>query len=580
MQLKDKYTSFSREQNQSLSSFALKYQSLERKLTRYNAAHCIPIGQERSIKFIMACNLADKSRQIQLVSDILDGKAASSWTEDGVTYEEMAEKLADLEKTSKFLKLKMGIKTKQTTLPLLKKGDRPAALGSKSDQGKLSTDALRSAFRKEIKENPSVDMINKWKGKHKFCVFHLELLTQGGQRKPHHFLYCNKVKDICMQTKCLSAFLEEARRSNNRTKGSKKSSSSDKSASSSISKLEMRSILDTQAKMATMMETLLAAQGTSDASQPPKEIGQADEGTATSEHTIGEVSFAEGTADATISIISNNSQINHYTVVDIPSCMQSWAPTINKTVTFHPDIVFNQPISSSPPTFIPHYMVWPYARSDIESIDTTDQDTDPVDDSDEMHHALPGDSDEYVYARSTHLPSTFTDLQNTTTPPKDKHLRTINDTGTTHNMNPHREMFDTIHPLHDKYGRSAQVILGDGTTTRPVLGWGYSKYMLNGIPVWKKEPYVPSIGTHLTSVTQHCQYQGCYFHAENGGTAILAFPDNVLQIDCKDELTLELSPIPDTANVLYLIRKRLQNISTLRTRLLLLNWQIVQCVTL
>lgn len=81
-----------------------------------------------------------------------------------------------------------------------------------------------------------------------------------------------------------------------------------------------------------------------------------------------------------------------------------------------------------------------------------------------------------------------------------------------HNMNPHHDiMFDEIHPLHDKYGISAKVILGDGTTsTRPVLGLGYyAKYILNGIPVRKTELYVPSIGTYLTLVTQHSQYEGC-----------------------------------------------------------------------
>ncbi len=84
----------------------------------------------------MACNLSDTARQIQLVSDILDDKAAACWSNPDITYEEIADKLMDLEKTSKFLKLKMGMKMKQTTLPVAKKGDRPVKSNTKSDQGK------------------------------------------------------------------------------------------------------------------------------------------------------------------------------------------------------------------------------------------------------------------------------------------------------------------------------------------------------------------------------------------------------------------------------------------------------------
>ncbi len=90
------------------------------------------------------------------------------------------------------------------------------------------------------------------------------------------------------------------------------------------------------------------------------------------------------------------------------------------------------------------------------------------------------------------------------------------------------------------YGRNATVILGDGTTTRPVQGWGYARYRLNGIPIRRKELYIPDLGTHLTSITQHYKYQDCYFHAENR-TALLAFPSVVLQVDCDHELSLPIS---------------------------------------
>ncbi len=195
-------------------------------------------------------------------------------------------------------------------------------------------------------------------------------------------------------------------------------------------------------------------------------------------------------------------------------------------MSFHTATCFDEPIEKACSTFTPSHTPWPYSRSDIESIDTAEDDTEEPPEATE-HIMRTYNTDEYVvYARSTHLPYTF---HPSDTNSQAKTLRTITDSGATHNMNPHRHTFDKIHPLHNTYGRTATVVLlGDGTTTRPVLGWGYARYMLNGIPVRKKELYVPSLGTLLTLVTQHCQYQGCYFHAENG-QAILAFPENVLQ---------------------------------------------------
>lgn len=102
-------------------------------------------------------------------------------------------------------------------------------------------------------------------------------------------------------------------------------------------------------------------------------------------------------------------------------------------------------------------------------------------------------------------------------------------------------MFECIYPLSDKYGRTATVVLGDGTTKRPVEGWGYARYKLHRIPIRRKELYIPDLGTHLTSITQHYKYQGCYFHAENN-TALLAFPSAVLQVNSTNELTLPITP--------------------------------------
>ena len=236
--------------------------------------------------------------------------------------------------------------------------------------------------------------------------------------------------------------------------------------------------------MASMVENFLALQGNAP-STPATESKNArvptEEGITTSEYSIREVSFAENTADATISVISNNSRVNHYAVLNIPSCLRPRQNNNkNRAVSFH------QKLSAAPPTFFPADTIWPYTRTDIESIDS-DSITTPSDNMDTGNEEMiqPYATDEFIYARSTHLPSTFTSAQLSSTS-KDKSLCTITDSGATHNMNPHRDMFDTIHPLHDKFGKSAQVTLGDGTTTRPVLGWGYARYiMLNGIPVRK-----------------------------------------------------------------------------------------------
>ena len=567
MQLKDKYNNLTRDPKQSLTTFALSYATMEKKLARFNADHCIPTGTERNIKFIMASNLADKSRQIQLVSDILDNKAAAYWLDPTITYGELADKLSDLEKTSKFLKVKMGIKMKQTTIPTKPKTHK----NPKSEGQKLNSSALREEFCTALKNTPDISTLLHWKGKHKHCILHPEI-RPGGSKKVHSFLYCNKVKEICINTNC-EELLYQARRNNQSKKGTKApaaSANSSSSSSSSISDSDIKSLLETQAKVVSMveyqekmtnlMENILANQNRTDSDVQGNESNtssETDDHTAMSNHTIDEVSFSEDTADTSISVISNNTAINNYAVSLPSSCLKIEKQHPPKAVSFHPDTIFHHSLTSIASTFAQTNTLWPYARSDIESIDSHDTDQQPEDDTPDNQDDMPPTpqedyrTDEYIYAKSTHLPSLF---ENKATPASHQSpnatLYTITDSGATHNMNPHREMFDIIHPLHDKYGRSAKVILGDGTTTRPVLGWGYAKYKLNGIPIRKKELYVPSIGTHLTSVQQHCKYQGCYFHAENG-KALLAFPDNVLRIDCKDELTLPMHTIPQSAPVIF-----------------------------
>lgn len=98
----------------------------------------------------------------------------------------------------------------------------------------------------------------------------------------------------------------------------------------------------------------------------------ADEGTAKSSHTIDEVSFTEGTADAsTISIIvSNNSAINHYAAhPSTTSCLWPRSFKPNKSVTFHQNTNFSQPIGMATSPFSPANTLWPYACLDIDTLD-------------------------------------------------------------------------------------------------------------------------------------------------------------------------------------------------------------------
>ncbi len=341
------------------------------------------------------------------------------------------------------------------------------------------------------------------------------------------------------------------------------SSSSVRSNSSGIKSIietqaKVATLVEDQAKIASMMENILANQertGTSDS--PPLETPDniEDKATAASGHSIDEVSFAAaGTVNASISVISNNTNVNHYiqssSVPPLQSCLRQCSQQSDKHVSFHDSTSFQQPITSST-SFMPYNTVWPFMRSDIDTIDSNADTNNHIEDEHEVSDSPDYTDDEFIYARSTQLPSSLTPSSTRPSLQNDGSFWTVTDSGATHNMNSHRHMFDTIYPLHDKFGRSAQVILGDGVTKQPVKGWwGYAKYSLNGIPVRKKELFVPNIGTHLTSVTQHCQYQGCYFHAENG-KALLAFPDNVLQVDCTDELTLQLNTIDSSRPVIF-----------------------------
>jgi hypothetical protein len=137
-------------------------------------------------------------------------------------------------------------------------------------------------------------------------------------------------------------------------------------------------------------------------------------------------------------------------------------------------------------------------------------------------------ADPLIYARSTKLAGDI------------KMQHTVLDSKATHNMNSNREHFETIHPLVDRYGRTAFAILGDGTTKCEIKGHGYAQYNIDGKPVQRHELYVPNLNGHLTSVLQHSKFQGCYFHCENQ-SALLAFPTATMSANCDDEITMPIS---------------------------------------
>ena len=106
-----------------------------------------------------------------------------------------------------------------------------------------------------------------------------------------------------------------------------------------------------------------------------------------------------------------------------------------------------------------------------------------------------------------------------------------------------KSMFKDIFPLTDDKGGKPFALLGDGSTTCAIEGYGYATYWLNGHPIWKLQLYVPALKiSHLTSILQHSKYKGCYFHSENKKAA-LAFPPTIINADCKGDITIKIDPI-------------------------------------
>ena len=141
-----------------------------------------------------------------------------------------------------------------------------------------------------------------------------------------------------------------------------------------------------------------------------------------------------------------------------------------------------------------------------------------------------------IYAKTTKLLAQF-----------NQNIHTTADSGAKHDMSGIKSMFEEFFPLTDNEGGKPFALLGDGSTTCAIEGYGYATYRLNRHPFRKLQLYVPALkNSHLTSILQHSKYKGCYFHSKNK-KATLAFPPAMINADCKGEITIKIDPITTAA---------------------------------
>ena len=121
--------------------------------------------------------------------------------------------------------------------------------------------------------------------------------------------------------------------------------------------------------------------------------------------------------------------------------------------------------------------------------------------------------------------------------------KAVLDSGATHNMSSDLSLFETLSKYGEKDLKEEQpcVLMGDDTTTVPIVGYGIIKFSLCNKTVRMPCLYVPSLGTTLLSMKQHMQNKGCYFHAEAGKT-VLAFPTFLIHPSVDKEIEVGLSP--------------------------------------
>jgi dUTPase len=135
-------------------------------------------------------------------------------------------------------------------------------------------------------------------------------------------------------------------------------------------------------------------------------------------------------------------------------------------------------------------------------------------------------------------PPPFTALTSSTT----SIIRAVCDSGASHTMTSHLNLFDTITYFNPDTPLPT-VVMGDDSTKLPITGYGYIHFKVHNRTIRLFSYLVPTLGTTLLSIKQHMRTQGCYFHAEAKCT-VLAFPSFQLFPRVSSEIDLLLSPIP------------------------------------
>eukprot|EP00957_Ditylum_brightwellii_P131434 10024150-Ditylum_brightwellii.AAC.1 len=100
-------------------------------------------------------------------------------------------------------------------------------------------------------------------------------------------------------------------------------------------------------------------------------------------------------------------------------------------------------------------------------------------------------------------------------------------------------IFEYVIPLQKRGDQATYALLGNNKALLRVSGYGYINVPLDGHRVRRMAYYVPGLGTTLLSVTDHMQYKGCFFHAEDN-IIQLVYPTKMLYPSVTDEIYLSI----------------------------------------
>jgi deoxyuridine 5'-triphosphate nucleotidohydrolase len=130
----------------------------------------------------------------------------------------------------------------------------------------------------------------------------------------------------------------------------------------------------------------------------------------------------------------------------------------------------------------------------------------------------------------------------TTTPTflsKQNYIRAVLDSGASHSMSSHKNLFESITPFPTD--QQPHALLGDDKTSLPILGYGMMSYIIHGKSIRSMGYYVPNLGLTLLSIKQHIRYSGCMFHAE-AQNSFMSFPTFDIYPTITNEIFIILRP--------------------------------------